>query len=292
MNLGDQLRTTLGEEADMQYATPPDVDRLIIGGRQRRRHRNLVRAGGTALALVLVGGGAYAVTHQDGGTAQGSRIAVAPSATSDSTVDPDAAVELPPDGYWGGIDAGTYRVVVGSDGTGRLLEADLTLEAGWNAGNFPTTRDTTGYAGFGVYRPWSLGAGSGCESDPPKADLGESPRALAQDLADLPRSTVLQPIEPTRAWGHDAQHLRLRIQEGCGPDGGIDPYDIYRVAETPRGTRGINYGSQSTGVVIDFWVLDVDGATVVVDAWHQVGSSVRLVDKVTRAAESITFVRP
>ena len=81
----------------MQYATPPDVDRLIIGGRQRRRHRNLVRAGGAALALVLVGGGAYAVMHQDGGTAQGSRLADAPSATSDPTGDPQAAVELPPD---------------------------------------------------------------------------------------------------------------------------------------------------------------------------------------------------
>jgi hypothetical protein len=286
MNLGDQLRATLSEEADMQYATPPDVDRLVMGGRQRRRHRNLARAGGAALALVLISGGVYAVTQQAGGIVQGSRIAGSPSATSDPTADPDAAVDLPPDGYWGGLDAGTYRVLVGSDAAGRPLEADLTLEAGWNAGNFPTTRDYGGYAGFGVYRPLSIGAGSGCEADPPNADLGESPRALARDLAHLPRSTVLQPIEATRAWGYDAQHLRLRIQEKCGPD------DIYRVAETPRGTRGINYGSQSTGVVIDFWVLDLDGATVVVDTWHQGGSSVALVDSVTRAAESITFVRP
>ena len=89
-----------------------------------------------------------------------------------------------------------------------------------------------------------------------------------------------------KAWGYDAQHLRLRIQEDCGFDA------LYRVAETPRGTRGINYGYGSTGVVIDFWVLDLDGAAVVVDAWHQVDSSVGLVDKVTRAAESISFVRP
>jgi hypothetical protein len=286
MTLGDELRAVLSQEADMQYATPPDVDRLIIGGRQRRRHRNLVRAGGTALALVLVGGGAYAVAHQDGGSAQGSRLAGSPSATSDPAGDQDAAVELPPNGYWGGLDPGTYRVLVGGDAAGLPLEADLTLEAGWNAGNFPTTREDGTYAGFGVYRPWSLGAGSGCESDAPNADLGESPQALARALANLPRSTVIQPIEPTRAWGHYGQHLRLRIQEHCGFD------EVYRVAETPRGTRGINYGSESTGVVIDFWVLDVDGATVVVDAWHQGGSSVGLVDKVTRAAESITFVSP
>ena len=107
MTLGDELRAVLSQEADMQYATPPDVDRLIVGGRRRRRHRNLARAGGTALALALVGGGAYAVTHQDGGNAQGSRIAGDPSATSDPTGDPAAAVDLPPDGFWGGIDAGT-----------------------------------------------------------------------------------------------------------------------------------------------------------------------------------------
>jgi hypothetical protein len=225
--------------------------------------------------------------QQEGVTAQGSRIAVAPSATSDPNGDPGAAVELPSEGYWGGLDAGTYRVLVGSDANGVALEADLTFaEPDWNGGNFPTARDTSGYAGFGVYRPWSIGAGSGCEADPPNADLGSSPRALAKDLTTLPRSTVLQPIEATQAWGYDAQHLRLRIQEYCAFD------DLYRVAETPRGTRGISYGSQSTGVVIDFWVLDLDGAAVVVDMWHQGGSSVALVDKVTRAAESITFVRP
>jgi hypothetical protein len=287
MTLGDELRAVLSQEADMQYATPPDLDRLIIGGRRRRRQRNLARAGGTALALVLVGGGAYAVTHQDGGITQGSRLADAPSATSDSTGAPGSAVDLPPDaGPPGSLDPGTYRVVVGSDARGVVLQADMTLDAGWRAGNFPTTMLGVKYGGFGVYRPWSLGAGSGCESDPPSTDLGESPRALAKDLANLPRSTVLQPIEKTKAWGFDAQRLQLRIQEDCGFDA------LYRVAETPRGTRGINYGYGSTGVVIDFWVLDVDGATVVVDAWHQVGSSVKLVDKITRAAESITFVRP
>ena len=286
MTLGDELRAVLDQEAEMHHAPPPDVDRLILGGRQRRRHRNLARAGGAALALVLVGGGAYVVMQQDGVTAQGSRLAGEPSATSDPTGGPQAAVALPPDGYPGGIDPGTYRVLVGSDAAGLVLEADLTLEAGWLTGSFPTTRDAGKYAGFGVYRPWSLGAGSGCEADAPKADLGVSPQALAQDLAHLPRSTVVQPIETTEAWGYGAQHLRLRIQDGCGLD------DFYRVAETPQGTRGISYGREFTSVVIDFWVLDLDGAAVVVDSWHQVGSSVGLVDKVARAAESITFVRP
>ena len=32
MNLGDELRATLNQEADMQMTTGPDVNRLIIGG--------------------------------------------------------------------------------------------------------------------------------------------------------------------------------------------------------------------------------------------------------------------
>ena len=115
MNLGDQLRETLGEEADMQYATPPDVDRLIIGGRQRRRHRNLVRAGGTALALVLIGGGAYAVLQTD------------PAAEIPIVDTPKAPPELPEDAGASTLEPGTYRVLVGAGADGAAIEADLTF---------------------------------------------------------------------------------------------------------------------------------------------------------------------
>ena len=41
---------------------------------------------------------------------------------------------------------------------------------------------------------------------------------------------------------------------------------------------------------MDFWVLDLDGVPVVVDAWHQSDASADLVDQVDQARESITFV--
>ena len=69
MNLGEQLRAALNQEADMQ-PTPPDIDGLITGGRDRRRRRNMLWAGGAALAVVLVGGGAYAVTQREPATRQ------------------------------------------------------------------------------------------------------------------------------------------------------------------------------------------------------------------------------
>ena len=78
--------------------------------------------------------------------------------------------------------------------------------------------------------------------------------------------------------------MRLRIADDCPADGG------YRVAETPRGSRGISYSSVPTTVVMDFWVLNLDGVRVVVDTWYQDGASSGLVDRITRASDSISFV--
>ena len=41
---------------------------------------------------------------------------------------------------------------------------------------------------------------------------------------------------------------------------------------------------------MDFWVLDLDGVPVVVDAWHQSDLSADLVDRIDQARDSITFV--
>ena len=40
MNLDEQLRAALDREAEMQQGPAPDVDRLISGGKVRRRRRN------------------------------------------------------------------------------------------------------------------------------------------------------------------------------------------------------------------------------------------------------------
>ena len=59
---------------------------------------------------------------------------------------------------------------------------------------------------------------------------------------------------------------------------------------TPAASRGISYGSASPEVIVDFWVVDVDGTTVVVDMWHQVVASIELVANATEVLDSISFV--
>ena len=106
--------------------------------------------------------------------------------------------------------------------------------------------------GVGVYQPHGLAAGSGCSGDRLDTRPGQGRvRSRRGSSPDLPRSKVLQPLTRVRAFGHDASHVRLRIKDDC-PAG-----QAYRVAETPRGSRGISYSDVPTTVTVDFWVVDL-----------------------------------
>jgi hypothetical protein len=284
MRLDEELRVALTREAENRNAPVPDVAGMISRGRVRRRRRTIARLGVAAAATVLVGSAAYGMTQAD---PSGSRTGPGPAGTS-SPVPGLAATppSMPNDD--GVIEPGArYRVVVGADASGALIEADLTLDgAGWAAGDFPVLVGERSFAGFGVYQPFRLAAGTGCVEDRSSSDLGETAPDLAARLALLPRSTVLEPPAPTRAFGHDGLHLRLRVDAECAA--------WYRVADAARGSRGITYsapGSSSPGVVIDFWVLDVGGTPVVVDQWRNADAPAGLVERATAARESITFVR-
>lgn len=281
MTFDEQLRAALNLEAEMLDAPRPDVQDLISGGRERRRRRNTTRLGGVAAAVVLVAGGVYGVMQLDPGSASSSDVAASPTATSEP---PTTSQPVPIDGA--ALDADTtYRMLVGVGATGETIDVDLTVDGtGWTSGNFPVVSEYLSYGGVGAYRPMALAAGSGCADDGPSMDVGETTQALAQQLTQLPSSTVVQPPTPVQAFGHDALHLQLRIAADCPDDQG------YRVAETPRGSFGINYADVPKDVVIDFWVVDLDGVPVVVDMWHQDDASSQLVDRIASTRDSITFV--
>ena len=276
MNLGEELRTALEQEASVQTAPRPDVDGLISGGVVRRRRRNVQRMGVAAVAVLVLGGGLYGAVQVDrDDEARNSDVVGEPTA---------APPELPTEAGAFPLEAGTYRSLVGRTATGALIEADTTFAGrGWKAGNFATLGVDDAIGGVGAYVPGALATGSGCTRDEPKTDLGQSPEALAGDLAALPDSTVLQPPTPGQALGHDVYRLSLRISDDC-PEG-----EGYRIAETPRGSRGVSYSDTPTTVTVDFLVVDLDGDAVVVDVWHQEGASQKLIDRLTRARDSITF---
>lgn len=282
MSLEEELRTTLEREADVRTAPSPDVTGTILRGRARRRRRNVVRLGVGVVATVLVAATAFGVLQAD------------PRAEGEVTSPPgrtETARETPPPLSVNGrfeLAPGTYRQFVGRGATGDLISADVTLRGPhWTDGDFVLVSNQKGstYAGFGVYQPQALAAGTGCEDDLTTSALGDTPGRLAEQLAGLPRSTVLQEPAHTDLFDLTAVHLRLRIDTDCP--------GYYRVAHAAGGTRGISYvprEAAAVDVVIDFWVLDVEGEPVVIDQWHNVDAPSRLVDQAREARESITFV--
>ncbi len=255
----------------MHTAPPPDVDRLIIGGKVRQRRRNRTRLGVTAAVAVLVAGGAYAVTTVDHGTAVGP--ATAPPQTTTFHTFGVAGTSIQP---------GTYRMIVGTNDAGAAIYANITFDnIGWQRDNYPELMEAKGNGGVAVYQPLGLSAGTGCiEDNKLNTNVGDTPQSLAQQLAGLPQSTVLQSPTPVQAFGHDAVHLRLRINNNCT--------GYYRVAETLSGGHGITY-DPVRAVVIDFWVVDEGGVPVVVETWHEINSPSQLVDEIAQTKESVTL---
>lgn len=269
----------------MQTPTPPNIEGHTGGGQAHRHHRNVTRI--AIAAAVLVGGGVYGVTKVDrGDTAPQPGIATQPTESSDSATTP------PP--YPEGVnlsEPGIYRKVVGVDAaSGNPIHADLTFkDPGWYSGAQPviTADDESGSAGLGVFEPRALADSSGClAGETPNADFRQAAKTaetLGRQLTKLPRSTVIQDLTSTAAFGYDAFHLRLRIDAGCPPD------EAYMVGVGDTGSLGITYNAPFKAV-IDFLVVDVDGTPIVAAVWHDVHAPRELVDRATRVRDSINLV--
>jgi hypothetical protein len=282
MNLEEELRAVLSQEAEMRTTPTPDIEDIVNGGESRLRRRNTMRIGGLAAAAVLLVGGVYGVMQLGDDDDPDAGVANQPSESA------EAAIPV----YWpeneSTVEAGTYRTFVGLSGAGATIEADFTTDGeGWQGSNHPVAFAGNAFAGLGVYQPESVAGG--CRMGAGLKDAATTSQQLVQQLIRMPRSEVVQQPAPTEAFGGSAVHLQLRIDAFC--DGGA----AYQVAEAPAGGRGISYYDERPRgdgdvVIIDFWVVDVDGTPVVVDRFHREDAPDDLVAQSTRAVESITFV--
>jgi hypothetical protein len=155
MNLDDQLRAVLNQEADMDTSTPPDVDRvnrMISGGRTRRRRRNIFLAGGCVLAAVVVVAGGYGALQLRNSDSHSE----APIVTQPT--DPPSPGALPDVGEGAvAVDAGTYLVPAAGTGSRTSAAAyTVTVPDGWTAqsGTDLLKNEDTPHS-IGIY-PWAL----------------------------------------------------------------------------------------------------------------------------------------
>ncbi len=268
----------------MRTTPTPDIEAMVNGGESRLRRRNTMRISLAAAAVLLVvGGGIYGATQLGDNDDPDSGVTNQPSEpTGDPIPQSWQNNDTAP------VEAGTYRVLVGFADVGGTIEADFTIDGeGWNGANYPVAFAAEGFAGFSVYQPESVAGG--CRREAGLKDAATAPQQLVQQLIRMPRSEVVQQPARTDAFGGSAIHLQLRIDAACDGDA------WYQVAEGPVGSRGITWYSETQVdagmVIVDFWVVEVDGGTpVVVDRFHLEGAPADLVAQSTRAVESITFV--
>lgn len=262
----------------MRTTPTPDIEAMVNGGEGRLRRRNTMRIGLAAAAVLLVGGGIYGATQLGDSDDPDTGVVNQPSESAEAEIP-----QIWPDNDQAPVEAGTYRTYVGSTEAGGTIEADFTIDGeGWAASNYPVAFAAEGFAGFGVYQPEAVAGG--CRMDAGLKDAATAPQQLVQQLIRMPRSEVVQQPARTEAFGSSAVHLQLRIDAWCGGDA------AYLVA----GDRGISYYDErpqgdARMVIIDFWVVDVDGTTVVVDRFHRADAPAYLVAQSTRVVESITF---
>jgi hypothetical protein len=280
MNLDEELRAALSQEAQMRTTPAPDIERLVRGGQVRRRRRTVSRIAIAAVAVVATGGAAYGIA-QIGSDDAGSQPRIVDHPSEGSV--PETAQPWV-DRNGGPATPGTYRKLVGTDDAGTTIAADLTVDGvGWAQVAEPVVSDGVNYAGLAIYRPTGLARGSGCESDGLNTNVSQTPAGLAAQLARLPGAEVVQPAEQTSAFGLDAIHVRVRINDQCSRTDG------YLLAETASGGHGVSYKEPPAVGIVDFWVVDVRSVPVVIETFRYADTPRTLLDQVARARDSITF---
>ena len=98
---------------------------------------------------------------------------------------------------------------------------------------------------------------------------GNGPVAAGSTALDLANQfaasgfTVLEPLAPVSAFGHEGHHMVVEVPEGCA----APTYQAW----TGGGWGGRYY--QNNGNVVEYWFLDVEGTPVMVEADSFPGTS-------------------
>jgi hypothetical protein len=86
---------------------------------------------------------------------------------------------------------------------------------------------------------------------------GTTAKALGDQFAAMPAFFTIEGLTPVTAFGHDGFHLVLEVPASCSAS------ESYNVWSSP--TWGERF-YQVEGQIVEYWFLDVEGATVMVEA--------------------------
>lgn len=288
MNL-DQLLSEAAQRMAEQV-DPPEVDLDVVRSRAHRAQRRKAAGvlGAAVVTAALIGIPLLATGHDT----TAPQPAVSPRSEIIRTLrDADCAADRC-------LRPGVYGVPLGQDRSGQRLRARLTVEAvGWEANGSLhrlSRADAQGTVVLNVYQPHQFAGPQPCVAD--GATRRVEPDAAVDDVVDLlttlPQFALLDGPRAVTAFGRDARYVQVHAAEvSCS--GHTDPGVQYNLADI-YGTDGSGPGGDSDidpdqPVLIHFWVLELGGKPVVVEARQEGTPESATVRQLDQVRESLTF---
>ena len=245
-----------------------------------------------------------------GGTATGAPTAVIPSSSSidgataagsiaaTMTSSASSAAEAPVLGD-GPLSGGTYRLAVEVLGPS-FPGIEVTLPEGWHGGEWLVARPSRSGGDLPdvAVQFWDVAEvfAHPCQWEGTAYDPGPAAADLAEALRDIPMRGTTPPAETTLG-GRPALSLRWSVPEDIPMEGDAQFPDCDATADGNRdflsweGAGGGTRFHQGPGQVDHLWVVDLDGARLVVDAFEMPGADEVAVEEMHAVVESIRFVQ-
>lgn len=254
--------------------------------------------GAAAVVVALVVGTQLLAPAAPGGVGAGPSLE--PSPTAAPTSDP-----TPSSTPWSGLPDGPYLV------TGSADPVQVTLDIGTPRWGTLTGLDAVTKDDDGLDPPQSVGVallawgwpagtgfevyGDGCQwQSTIPATPATTPDEIAAAFAAQTSSDPTEPVDVT-VGGFEGKAITLKVPMSFDIPGAsreerfVDcdnaTYAFYGIEGDDSEARN----AQGAGQVDELWILDVDGAVVILDATYSPATPAELVDELRALAESATF---
>jgi hypothetical protein len=189
-----------------------------------------------------------------------------------------------------------YGIPLGLDAEGRRLRAKLVVptsgwDSAWDAHRISRS-SAEGEVVLSVYQPHGFPTTHRpCDAEARTTVATDATvDDVAHELSSLPQFAVVDGPHARPAFGRATRYLKVRAERLTCDRAHGDNYqlaDIYWGAgEEPGGESAIEPGRP---VLIEFWVLDLDGKPVVVEARQEGAPGEALVRQLDQVRESLTF---
>ena len=282
MNLDQRLADAAHGIA--QQVDPPEVDLDTI----RHKSHTSRRRAAAAVAVVAVAVALAAIPQLSGRPSTAPLPATRPTSEVVQILSDCSVPQC--------LQPGTYEVGLGRDSSARVWHARLVVQGGgWDAEGYVHRVSLTGMGGsvvLNVYQPYDLAGPDPCDAD--GASVRVAPDATTDEvvrlLATLPQFAVVDGPHTLTAFGREARYLQVVADPvTCPPVDGVQ----YNLADI-YGGDGRSVGGDSDidpaqRVLIRFWVVDLAGKPVVVEARQEGNPEQVLVDRLDQVRESVTF---